>query len=255
MKYIDSHIHLEQYSEQEQALMLKDSNTPALLFSCGMDLETNERTLRLNERYPQVQPVLGLHPEYYQMYNQLEEVKKQIIANIHKVSAIGEIGMPYYSLEDKTLNEKKEIIIKSQQVLGELLDIAKVYEKPVVLHVIFDHVGYVLKELKERNMKNVVFHWFEGSAEDLKTIIQEGYYMSVSPEVMHDEKYAEFVDKIPLELMVLESDGPWPYNGKKGVSEMILEVINFLAIKRKLSNKKLSEQIYMNTLNCFQCND
>ena len=47
-----------------------------------------------------------------------------------------------------------------------------------------------------------------------RAILDAGYLVSVTPEVVYRERDRELVEAVPLESLLVESDGPWPYGGE-----------------------------------------
>jgi TatD DNase family protein len=45
-------------------------------------------------------------------------------------------------------------------------------------------------------------------------LCQAGYFLSVTPEVCYRERDRQLVQAVPLENLLLESDGPWAYSGE-----------------------------------------
>lgn len=236
------HCHIDQYSDDEieEILLSKENNVKVV--GAAMNKVSGDRLLALKSKYPKLDICLGIHPEYPEYFNDFEEVKKQIIANKDKIVAIGEVGLPYYSLENLDKYKKEKFIEDANRLLIKFLDLAKELNLPVILHAIEDTAVFALDELKKRNIKSALFHWFEGAVKVLKEIINEGYFVSVSPEVMYNEKYSEFVKNIPIEHIVLESDGPWEYNGEKGKPLMVVRTIAYLSKERNI-NKPTIEKI------------
>lgn len=128
---------------------------------------------------------------------------------------------------------------------------AKEVNLPIVLHAIEETAVIALNELKKRNIKSALFHWFEGDFEVLNEIINRGYFISISPDVMFNEKYSNFVQHIPLENIVLESDGPWEYNGEKGKPLMVLPTIAYLSKVRNISKNHIEKIVYENSCKLF----
>ena len=54
----------------------------------------------------------------------------------------------------------------------------------------------------------------QGAADVTRAIVDAGYFVSVSPEVVYRERDRELVAAVPLESLLVESDGPWPYRGR-----------------------------------------
>lgn len=100
-------------------------------------------------------------------------------------------------------------------------------------------------------IKRALFHRFEGDFDVLKDIVEEGYYISVSPEVIYNKKYGDFVNHVPLENMVLESDGPWEYDGKKGMPSMVMDIITYLSKARNMEEAVVEKIVFENSLKLF----
>jgi TatD DNase family protein len=58
-----------------------------------------------------------------------------------------------------------------------------------------------------------LFHWHKSPPEVTTAICQAGYWVSVTPEVCYRERDRHLVQMVPLDNLLLESDGPWPYAG------------------------------------------
>lgn len=249
MKMIDVHCHIDQYDlyELEDIFSKKDIH----VIGAAMHKASGEKLLKMKKSYKNLSICFGIHPEYPDYYDEFEEVKKQIIENKDEIIAIGEIGMPYYSLEGLEENEKQEYIEKGKSLLIQFLDLAKELDLPVVLHSIETTAKIALEELKRRKIKKALFHWFEGDLELMKEITREGYYISVSPDVMYNKSYRAFVKNIPIENLVLESDGPWAYNGEKGVPEMIIDSLAYISKEKNIEEIELRKIFYENAEHLF----
>jgi TatD DNase family protein len=44
-------------------------------------------------------------------------------------------------------------------------------------------------------------------------MIHNGYYISVTPDVVYEEEIQQLVHAYPLEQIMVETDGPWPFEG------------------------------------------
>ena len=60
-----------------------------------------------------------------------------------------------------------------------------------------------------------MFHWHKALApRSPATIVDAGYLVSVTPEVVYRERDRELVESVPLDSLLVESDAPWPYQGE-----------------------------------------
>ncbi|PNB76621.1 TatD family deoxyribonuclease, partial [Pseudomonas sp. FW305-BF6] len=42
---------------------------------------------------------------------------------------------------------------------------------------------------------------------------ENGYYISITPDVLYEDEIQELVKHYPINLMMVETDGPWPFEG------------------------------------------
>jgi TatD DNase family protein len=68
--------------------------------------------------------------------------------------------------------------------------------------------------LRKRGIERAVFHWHKAPQEATREIVEAGYYVSVTPEVVYRRRDRETVEWIPLESLLVETDSPWPYKGE-----------------------------------------
>jgi TatD DNase family protein len=47
-----------------------------------------------------------------------------------------------------------------------------------------------------------------------RAIVEAGYFVSVTPEVVYRERDRQMIEAVPLDSLVVESDGPWAYQGE-----------------------------------------
>jgi TatD DNase family protein len=71
-----------------------------------------------------------------------------------------------------------------------------------------------LAALKAHGIERAVFHWHKAPTEVTRDIVDAGYFVSVTPEVVYRERDRALVEAVPLESLLVESDGPWPYHGE-----------------------------------------
>lgn len=129
--------------------------------------------------------------------------------------------------------------------------LAKKWEKPIVLHAVYDDAPIVCDLLEKHDITKAHFHWFKGGQKTVKRMISNGYFISVTPEILYKEKIQQLAKSYPLEQIMVETDGPWPFDGpftgQKTHPNMIKYSISTLAKIKKQSEKEVSEQIYKNT--------
>ncbi|WP_286163902.1 TatD family hydrolase [Bacillus sp. AFS088145] len=211
MKMIDAHIHLDSYdiSQREEILANLERHEIEALISVSMDLKSSKKNLELKNQNNSVYPAFGFHPE--QQIPSDEEVDQLIEwIKIHQdeMVAIGEVGLPYY----KNLEEQIDYV-PYIQLLEKFISLAKELNKPIILHAVYEDAETVCNLLEKYFIKKAHFHWFKGDELTIKRMMQNEYFISITPDVLYENEIQDLVKKYPLELMMIETDGPWPFEG------------------------------------------
>jgi TatD DNase family protein len=213
---IDSHCHLHDPAFEDIRGMLARSAEHGVwgAIGVGCDPATNAGTLDVAiANGKAIWPALGFHPEWQQLTDEdLARVEEQVAAHHGRLVALGEVGLPWYSLEGAW--DAADRMTRAKQRLGRLLELARSYDLPVILHAPHGAAVGALEALRAHGVERAVFHWHKAPAEVTRAIVQAGYMVSVTPEVVYRERDRELVDAVPLESLLVESDGPWPYNGE-----------------------------------------
>src|SRR5262249_58230574 len=100
----------------------------------GCDVETNTQTLAAAAAAPKaVWACLGFHPDRTRLTDEdLERVEEQIAENHSHIVGIGEIGLPWYSLEG--LPDPAAVMARGRHPLGRLLELPPRRGPPGALH-------------------------------------------------------------------------------------------------------------------------
>jgi TatD DNase family protein len=244
----DTHTHL--YAE-EFDLDRKDMMTRALqqgvrrFFIPAIDSHHTDLMYLLERDYPeQVHLMMGLHPCYVKdnYQEELNHVEEQLKSR--KFVAIGEIGIDLYW--DKTTLPQQIVTFKKQ------IQLAKTYKLPIVIHSrdSFDVVFEVLESEKSPDLYGI-FHCFTGSHEQALQAISYNMKLGIGGVVtFKNGKVDAFLNQIPLEHIVLETDAPYlapvPFRGKRNESSYLRLVAEKVA---SLYNISLEEVARITTEN------
>ncbi len=181
----------------------------------GSDPASNEAVLRLAAHHPEVRPALGLHPERLDLGDaDLEAVEGQVRAARSGLVALGEVGLPWYALAGRP--DAAAVAARGRHRLARLLDLARRLDLPVSLHAPHGAAADALALLTGL-ARPAVFHWHKADPTVTARIVAAGHYLGVTPEVVYRERDRALVRAVPLDRLVLESDGPWPMRGDLGV--------------------------------------
>ncbi len=213
---IDSHCHLHDPAFRDVRETLRTALTFDVwgVVAVGCDPETNRRTLALAAAAPKaVWACLGLHPDWTQLTDaDLERVEQQVHDHHARIVGLGEVGLPWYSLQRAA--DPAGLAARGRERLERLLGLAARYDLPVSLHAPHAAAAEALAILKRRGVERAVFHWHKAPADVTRSIVDAGFFVSVTPQVVYRERDREMVAEVPLDALLVESDAPWPYGGE-----------------------------------------
>jgi len=202
---VDCHAHLEQLDDLPASLQEAKEAGVCGILAVGMDIESNKKILQIagaNTRY--VYPALGYHP--WEIKEEDAETNLFFIRDhVEEGVALGEIGLDY------RIKVKKDL---QWEVFGELLNIARESNKPVIIHCRYSH-RRAFEMAKEKRIKRAVFHWYSGSADLLEEILSKGYFISATPALVYSPPHQEAIKRAPIERILLETDTPVSYQGRE----------------------------------------
>ncbi|WP_438495671.1 TatD family hydrolase [Paenibacillus sp. IHBB 3054] len=214
---IDAHIHLEQYTDMELESMLLE--LPGLdiesLIAVSMNLDSCIRTQKIAALYPvQVKPAYGFHPEQplpqeTELYALLDWIER----HAGEMTAVGEIGLPYYTRAEALERGEAFEMEPYIRLLDTLLGLATRLNKPVVLHAVYEDALTACDLLEKHGITRAHFHWFKGPEEAIVRMIERGYHISFTPDILYEPEIRDLALRYPPKLVMAETDGPWPFEG------------------------------------------
>lgn len=210
---IDAHIHFNHYSEDDRNEILRELHIHTIdaIISVSTDLASSIKTLELALKDSRIQPAFGFHPE--QEIPSTQEVDSLLTwmeNHVQEMVAVGEVGLPYYTKLERNgeLDYTRYI-----QLLERFIQFAARYDKPIVLHAVYEDATIACDLLEKHGVKHAHFHWFKGDQSVVERMMTNSYYISITPDVLYEEEIQQLVMTYPLELMMIETDGPWPFEG------------------------------------------
>jgi len=227
----DTHTHLysSQFNEDRVEVIQRalDLNIKRF-FIPAIDSETTESMFALEKQFPKnIFLMMGLHPTHVKenFKEELNHVKKWL--DNRNFYAVGEIGIDLFW--DKSFLKQQQQAFKTQ------IRWAKEKNLPIVIHCrnAFDQVFEVLEEAKDNKLYGI-FHCFTGNLEQAKQAISYNMKLGIGGVVtFKNGKIDQFLDQIPLQNIVLETDAPYlaptPYRGKRNESSYLINVAEKLA--------------------------
>ncbi len=182
----------------------------------GMDIVDSRSALDIADKYDNIWAAMGVHPEVKEFDVQWfdsDECNKVIMRT--KLKAIGEIGLDETCLKEVPLVQQKERFQRQ-------IRLAISHQKSLIIHNrgMTEDVLTVLKsEWSPLLSDRTVFHCCEWDERLLEFAKVYGIFIGVdgdvtyklekpdSTEVMTGKQ--EFIKKVPVELLVLETDAPY----------------------------------------------
>ncbi len=247
VKIIDAHIHLDHYNMEEiEHILYKDDALDALI-TVSYDLDSCKQNLSLALGHPKLKPAFGWHPEQELITDhEFAELIDWMTRHQQEMIAVGEVGLPYY------LHKENPFPIEGYiQILETFITFAKTIQKPIILHAVYEDASLVCDLLEKHSMKKAHFHWFKGDQKTITRMINNGYFISVTPDVCYEKEIRDLVNFYPLEQLMVETDGPWPFEGpfqgRLTHPSMIHESIKMIADIKKLPLNIVYNQLYKNT--------
>ncbi|KGO91013.1 Qat anti-phage system TatD family nuclease QatD [Flavobacterium subsaxonicum] len=210
----DTHFHLDLTAmpdqtaraiENEKIYTIAVTNLPQLFLN----------TEKLCKGYKYIRPALGYHPELAAKYNNQLAL---FVDLIDRTRYIGEIGLD---------NQKKGLEDFKQQ--------AKIFEK--IINVCADNKNKILtlhsRKAEEQVISTignnypgkVIMHWYSGSLKELERALSYGFYFSVNYNMTKSANGKKIIQKIPIERILLETDGPFTSFNNQPFSPAMLPLI------------------------------
>lgn len=186
------------------------------------------------------------------------------LAEHPKVVGIGECGLDYYRFKNDDLGFKNKQI----ETFISQIELAKEVNKPLMIHC-RNAFADLIKILQATNYPSTirqthggeqgrttssgsraksrdqlqtnpgVIHFFSGSKDDAKELLDLGFSFSFGGVITFARDYDEVVQYIPLERIVLETDAPYitpvPHRGKRNEPLYVIEVAKKLAKLKNVS--------------------
>lgn len=221
---IDTHIHLDMdaYRDDIDDLIARAAGHGInRLITVGIDIDSSKKAIALARKYPGIFATVGVHPHNVAS---LTDDSYQELAGLAKspaVVAYGEIGLDFHY-------NYAPVDVQIASFVRQI-DLAKQLDLPLVIHDRDAHAE-VLEILSRAQPfpAGGVMHCFSGDISFAQAVIDLGFYLSI-PGVVTFKKaeiLQEAVRYVPIEKIILESDGPFlapePRRGRRNEPSLLL---------------------------------
>ena len=210
---IDSHAHLDSYSNAEVSEILERGRRVGVGFviSAGTTPESSQRSIDLSSAFDDFFSGVGIHPMNITgpVDDATYERLRGLALSTEKVIVVSEIGLDF--MEGAPDRETQ------YQGFREQIRLARELKLPIVFHSreAHDEVFRVLREERAYEVGGVM-HYFQDDEVTAWKAIELGFYVSLARPLLRFSHLQKAVENLPLANIVLETDAaPQPFKPKR----------------------------------------
>ncbi|SDV51448.1 TatD family hydrolase [Chitinasiproducens palmae] len=254
--YVDSHCHIYFEGLVERLPELLDnmrSREVTHALCASVDLETFPQVLAVAEAAPNVYASVGVHPDHE---HAAEPDVEQLVALAEhpKVVAIGETGLDYYRLGERTIADMEW----QRDRFRRHIRASRACGKPLIIHT-RAAAEDTLRLMREEHADQAggVMHCFTESWEVAEAALELGFYISISGIVTFKSAAAlqDVARRVPADRLLIETDSPYlapvPYRGKTNEPSYVSHVGAFVAALRGVAPAQLGQTTTDNFFRLF----
>ncbi len=216
------------------------------VISNSTDLESSKRNLELGRRTSSIIPFVGIHPEIFRSESgafhrsDLDSMVLELEGLLRSAKGVGEIGLDssYGHFEDQ------------EYLLEKILSICENNNLPITFHC-RETVANILDVVSTFKVDSkLLFHWFSGSEDELRKLIDIGAYVSFGPSILFSKRMASLVQSSDIDLIVAETDSPTFFRSISdavGTPLLTPSVVFKMGLILNMAFDKVAERLETNT--------
>lgn len=215
---LDTHCHVGRYADPVGVIRAAEAAGTSIVAVTESPDEYRRLRTRLGPRNS-VDVALGLHPLRAASFTPHHMARFFRLAP--QTTWIGEVGLDF---------SREGIATKKQQlrVFDVVLTEAQPGRHPLTVHS-RGAEAEVVRSLSEAGLP-AVLHWYSGPTHLIDRALTAGLYFSFNVAMIRSRKFASLVRAIPVDRVLLETDGPYAKSGGKPAQPHDLnEVVTTLA--------------------------
>ncbi len=269
MKFFDAHthIHFPAYDLDREEVFSRAQSAGVRMITVGTQFSTSASAVEFARLHKgDAWATVGFHPahfseKWYHDKNEqaaagrqefdIKELRK--LAENPEVVAIGECGLDYFrDASPKTKNGQREAFMAQMKLAREV-------KKPLMIHCRAAFGDLIEMLHASRQMLQDcpgAIHFFSGTAEDAKKILELGFSFTFGGVVTFSRDYDEVIKYVPLDRILSETDAPYvapvPYRGKRNEPAYVVEVVKKLAEIKRVSVEEMTGKILTNARSVFR---
>lgn len=247
MQPVDTHCHLDfdQYEEDREQVLQECADRMDAVVNVGTNVARNTASRELAQEHEFVYATMGLHPTYIKDLESgdIDRIVAQIRDHAASIQAVGEIGLDYHHIREEQWRERQE------GLFCRLLDVAEDVGLPAVLHTRDAEKQAV--ELVEGRDLDIIQHCFNGAPDLAARCVDNGWWVSISTQVLYSQRVQDIADTVPLDRILLETDAPFLYRGERNVPWNVEESAEKISEIKDLEADEVVRQTTENAQNAL----
>lgn len=240
--YIDFHSHMDFYKPEKMKEAIREINNNNIkVLACAMDEESYKSNLEISKLSKNIIPTFGIHPS--KIIN--KEYDFDMIEEYIKNSPlVGEVGLDFFWVDDKTTYDKQI------EVFNYFLKKSKEYNKYINIHT-KGAEELVYKMIRDYDVTELsIIHWYSGNLQTLDELIDSKCYFTASIDLKYSELARQILNKVPINSLLAETDGPTALEWVNGEYAMPTEIINVYKNICEIKNIDINEFIDISEQSC-----
>ncbi|CAI3933767.1 3'-_5' ssDNA/RNA exonuclease TatD (TatD) (PDB:1J6O) (PUBMED:10747959 [Commensalibacter communis] len=253
MRLVDSHCHLDFFSDEELVTLLDHAEEAKLgeVVTIGTRIskaDMQKRITTFTRPDLKVWCTVGTHPEYVQdeAFATADEIAA--LTDHRQVIGIGETGLDYFYGEP-------HVFIKQQEFFRAHLQAAQKTQLPVCIHAreADEDIARILQE-ETQNGGSFPFliHCFTSSLALAQAAIDLGGYISISgiATFKKAQELRDVIVQLPRDRLLVETDSPYlapvPYRGKRNEPAFVAHTAKYVAALLDMAESEFIDQTTSN---------
>ncbi len=246
--FADVHCHADLYQDFNDVVIRAKQTGVAAIVAVSMDIKSMDTIIKISKQYYGfVFPSLGLHPDACSRTTEMDLTKglELIRSSSKNLVAIGEIGLDHYFVKSR------EFYPWQEKIFREMLRISQELNLPVILHT-KGAERLIFKILEEYRLENVLIHWYTGPKDLIDVGTKRDYYFSITPAITYSKKVQYVAEKISLDHLLTESDGPVEYDKIRGEPKDCKLIVKKIADIKGYSEDEVEQKLFENAFYFFK---
>ncbi|MDR0724231.1 MAG: TatD family hydrolase [Endomicrobium sp.] len=251
---VDTHAHIADVkfdSDRDDVIQRAFNSGVGKLIEVSCEMCYWDKSLELLKQ-DNIFASFGIHPiDVLKAVKSDYEKLESLICN-EKCIAVGEIGLDYH------YDNSKKNIDAQKKSLEIQFNLARKYNKPVIIHCrgAYDDMIVFLK--KQSNIPKGVIHCFSGNLAQAKIFVGLGFYLGIDGPITYKKSdvLKEVVKNIKISKLLVETDCPYltpqQYRGSRNEPAYVVEVVKEIANIKGMDLKRVGETTTQNALDLFK---